>query len=138
MYETRELARAAGVLVGMAVEAWDWFFDGLVTDDRTAVLNHVQIADAYAVIREAEQRAERLAALVTGWSEEAEAEATAELATVCRLTCDATYVLGVISGPATEPGPATIRRIARDIEAMADHVLSGYDTGAARKEERAS
>lgn len=138
MYETRELARAAGVLVGMAVEAWDWFFDGLVTDDRASVMNHVQIADAYAVIREAEQRAERLAALVAGWTEATEAEATAELAMVCRLTCDATYVLGVISGPATEPGPATIRRIARDIEAMADHVLSGYDTGAVRKEERAS
>jgi hypothetical protein len=135
-HETRELARAAGVLVGMALEAWDWFFDGLVTDDRASMMNHVQIADAYAVIREAEQRAERLAALVADWSEELVAEAEAELATVCRLTCDATYVLGVISGPATEPGPAVIRRIARDLEAAADNML-GVVTDI-RKEEQAS
>lgn len=124
----------AGVLLGMALEALDSYFEGLVTDhgpsfaggDATfqPAMAHVQTADALAMLTEAERHAYRLAALVdTGsdWTDEHTASARADLAAVCRLTADAGYLLATIGGD------ASIRRLARDLSTASRQALADFD-----------
>lgn len=124
----------AGVIVGMALDALDSYFEGLVTDHGSTfaggegmfqpAMAHVQTADALAMITEAERHAYRLATLVdtrADWTDEHTAKARADLAAVCRLTADAGYLLATIGGG------APIRRLARDLSTATHQALADFD-----------
>lgn len=124
----------AGIIMGMALDALDSYFEGLVTDhgptfagDTGAfqpAMAHVQSADALAMLTEAECHTNRLATRVdttAEWSEEDTTRARADLAAVCRLTGDAVYLLATIGGA------APIRRTARELSAATRHALADFD-----------
>jgi hypothetical protein len=114
------LAEAGVRVLGIAQDARDWFFEGLVTDHGPSfsggaggflpALAHVQTADALNMITEAERHARRLATLVDTMAEEDSARARADLVAVCRLAGDAVHILAATNGS------APIRRALRDLE----------------------
>ncbi len=127
-----QAASSVGVVLGMALDGWDWYLDGLVADHATV---HARTTDALAMIDEAELHADRLASLVDGragadWTEADSARVRDDLAAACGLVRDAVHVLAAVSGPGTAEGPAAIRRLARDLDAATRHVLRGFDDGA--------
>ncbi len=125
-------ASSVGVVLGMALDGWDRYLDGLVAGHETV---HVRTADALVMIDEAEHHADRLASLVDGragadWTEADSGRARDDLAAACGLVRAAVHVLATSSGPGTAEGPAQIRRLARDLDAATRHVLRDFDDGA--------
>lgn len=128
-----DVVSSVGVVVGIAQDVRDWFFEGLVTDHGPSfsggpggflpALAHVQTAEALNMITEAERHARRLATLVdstagAAWSEDDSARARADLAAVCRLAGDAVHILAATNGS------APIRRALHDLETVTRRVLS--------------
>jgi hypothetical protein len=126
-------ASSVGVVVGIAQDARDWFFEGLVTDHGSSfaggpggfppALAHVQTADALGMITEAERHAYRLATLVdtttvTAWTEHDSVRARADLAETCRLAGDAVHILAATNGS------GQIRRTVRALDDATRRVLS--------------
>jgi alkylation response protein AidB-like acyl-CoA dehydrogenase len=125
---------SAGVILGMALEALDSYFESLVTDQGLSfaggvptfqpAMAHVQTADALAMLTEAERHAYRLAKLVdtaADWTDEHTARARTDLAAVCRLAADAGYLLATIGGG------APIRRLVRDLGTVTHQALADFD-----------
>jgi hypothetical protein len=131
---TRAELEAGVRVLGIAQDARDWFFDGLVTDHGPSfsggsggflpALAHVQTADALNMITEAERHVHRLATLVdaAAWTEDDSARARADLTAVCRLTSDAVHILAATNSS------VPIRRALRDLEDVTNEVLSTFGT----------
>jgi alkylation response protein AidB-like acyl-CoA dehydrogenase len=123
-------ASSVGAVVGTALDARDWFFEGLATDcglpfGGGSAMAHTQTRDALTMITDAERIARRLATLVdTGasWTRADTLRARADLAEVCRLTEDAVYLL------ATVHGSNPIRALTRVLGTATTRALSDFDT----------
>jgi hypothetical protein len=97
-------ASSVGAVVGTALDAGDWFFDGLATDYGLpfaggSAMAHTQTRDALSMIADAERVAHRLASLVdSGVSGADSVRVRADLTEVCRLAEDAVYLLATVHG----------------------------------------
>jgi hypothetical protein len=119
-------ASTVGAVVGTALDARDWFFDGLTTD-LSRPRTHTQTTDARSMSVVEQRVAHRLATLVDTtriWSVADTRQARAELAAVCRLTEDAVYLL------ATVYGSPQIRTLSRGLPPTTTRLLAMFDTGA--------
>lgn len=122
-------ASSVGAVVGAALDARDWFFDGLATDfglpfGGGAAMAHTQTRDALTMIAESERVAHRLATTVDRGGFAA-VDIRADLAEACRLAEEAVYLL------ATVHGSAPIRALGAVLETATTRILAEFDTATA-------
>jgi alkylation response protein AidB-like acyl-CoA dehydrogenase len=137
---------SCGAVLGMAKGAWDAFFERLpgrgvsytsYTDQRTAPLTHLQVAEVAMKIDEADFHAHHLARTVDAkadhgseWTVEDRVRARADMARVCLLAKEAVDVLATASGGSSIYSHVPIQRINRDVQAVNLHALMHPNTNA--------